>query len=87
MSILPDGPGWSPDGGKFWVKGGFVYWFDGEVTINNGFLRCMPGGYEHDNNYSAWTPEYREMIKEFFIKRRLRRDVERFVQKYKRSTC
>ena len=61
---LPDGPGWSPDGGKYWVKDGVTYWHDGQTTPNNAgiFFRVMPGGYEHDENYAAWTPEHRAAV-------------------------
>lgn len=62
---LPDGPGWSPDGGQFWVKGDSLYWHDGDVTdLSAGCaLRTMPGGYQHDDNYSLWTDEERALIK------------------------
>lgn len=60
-----DGPGWSPDGGKFWMKDGKCYWETGHIT--NGLpLRMMPLGHEHDEDYSAWTPYQRSVaLKKF----------------------
>ena len=58
---LPDGPGWSPDGGKFWVKGDLLYWSDGSVwdMRDGGIIRTMPNGYQHDEDYSSWSEERR----------------------------
>ena len=54
MGFLPNGSGWSPDGGPFWKKGDFVYWSDGDITDlrDGGVFRTMPGGYEHAEDYS-----------------------------------
>jgi len=45
---LPEGPGWSPDGGKFWVKGDLLYWHDGTIwDMRDGcIIRSMH--YDHD---------------------------------------
>jgi hypothetical protein len=58
---MQDGPGWSPDGGKFWVRDNVIYWESGEVTqLGPGvFFRTMPGGYDHDEDYSSLTDEQR----------------------------
>ena len=50
---LPDGPGWSPDGGKYWVNDNRVYWHNGVMLDlrEGGVFRIMPGGYEHSENY------------------------------------
>lgn len=57
---LPDGPGWSPDGGYFWVKGDTLYWEDGATwDMNDGcVIRVGFGPYECEN-FSAWTDEQR----------------------------
>ena len=64
---IADGPQWSPDGGKLWAKNNVVYWEDGDVTDLNEkgpfcCLRLMPGGYEHNEDYSAWTTEHRAQV-------------------------
>jgi len=65
---LPAGPGWSPDGGKFWVKDNLVYWSDGDITDmnNGGVFRTMPGNYTHEENYSEWSDEKRAEVKAKF---------------------
>ena len=55
---IPDGPGWSPDGGEYWVRDGKVYWEDGTVReLSKSLFRTMPGGYQHANDYSAMITE------------------------------
>lgn len=50
---LPDGPGYSPDGGNFWCKGELVYWEDGEVTkLSDGVFRAL--SYTTGVDYSQW---------------------------------
>ena len=35
--IVPDGKGWSPDGGYFTSKDNIIYWDDGDVSnLNDG---------------------------------------------------
>ena len=53
IMVLPDGPGWSPDGGKYWVNDNVVYWHDSDVSDLNegGFIRVMPSGFDHNENY------------------------------------
>lgn len=48
---LPDGPGWSPDGGRCWINDNVVYWHDGEISDLNegGVIRFM--NYVHNENY------------------------------------
>lgn len=54
---LPNGPGFSPDGGRFWVKGNLLYWKDGEVwDMTEGWvIRAMM--YDEGDDYS--DPKYR----------------------------
>lgn len=45
--VLPDGEGWSPDGGRGMVKNNIIYWEDGDVTDLNVVglaVRWMPKG-------------------------------------------
>ncbi len=59
---LPEGPGYSPDGGACWIRAGKIYWADGDVTnVGNGFIRYMP--MEEGEDYSAWTDEHRAKVK------------------------
>ena len=65
---LPDGGGWSPDGGSFWVQGELVYWADGDITkqdMHNIFRTLDYGRPEGDGteNYSKWTPEHRAKVR------------------------
>ena len=59
---LPEGPGWSPDGGKFWVKGDLLYWHDGTIwDMRDGcIIRSMH--YDHDEDYSAWSDDKRAAV-------------------------
>lgn len=59
MSWLEDGPGWSPDGGQYWVRDGKAYWHNGDVTdLSKGlWFRTMP--FKHTENYSLWSEEER----------------------------
>lgn len=68
----PQGPGYSPDGGKYWIKGHFIYWHDGQVgDLRDGLMiRVMPGGYHHDENYSAWSDEHRAKVKQEWAEKR-----------------
>ena len=67
---LPDGPGWSPDGGDFWVNGDLLYWNDGSVWDMNdgGVIRTMPGDpipeseWGKYENYSGWSDEKRSAL-------------------------
>ncbi len=60
---MNDGPGWSPDGGKFWKKGDKLYWHDGEVTNANLLIRVGMSGTSCDHeDYSAWSDEKRAAI-------------------------
>ena len=63
----PNGPSWSPDGGRFWRKDGKLYWSDGEITDDGGIMRempTMPGvDYSHYENYSEWSDEKRAEVK------------------------
>lgn len=54
---LPNGPGFSPDGGRFWVKDNLLYWQDGEVwDMTEGWIiRAVT--WEKGDNYS--DPKYR----------------------------
>jgi hypothetical protein len=53
---------WSPDGGRFVFCEGKTYWSDGDVT--DGLpLRMMPFGGEHNEDYSAWSDEYRAKVR------------------------
>ena len=63
MQRIPDGPGWSPDGGKFWVNGGVLYWEDGDAwdMTSGGVIRTGLGPYTHED-YSAWTDERRAEV-------------------------
>jgi hypothetical protein len=65
MLFLPEGPGWSPDGGRFWVKDGKSYWEDGDITdlsIEGHLFRTMPGNASGED-YSAWSEEKRSAEK------------------------
>lgn len=68
----PQGPGWSPDGGRYWIKGHFIYWHTGHVgDLRDGAVfRVMPGGYQHDEDYSAWTDEHRAQVRKEWEERR-----------------
>lgn len=75
---LPDGPGWSPDGGDFWVKGDLLYWSDGSIwdMRDGGMIRTMPDGptpeseWHKYENFSAWSDEKRaEAVAENMAKR------------------
>lgn len=61
---LPDGPGWSPDGGKFWVKGDVLYWEDGDVwDMTDGGVIRLAGGPFHHEDYSEWSDEKRAEVR------------------------
>lgn len=63
---MKQGPGWSPNGGKYWVRDDFIYWHDGNVgQISKDEVPCRVGmhGCEHDEDYSAWTDEHRAAVK------------------------
>ena len=79
---LPDGPGWSPDGGYFWVKGDTLDWEDGATwDMNDGcVIRVGFGPYECEN-FSAWTDERRAAALAAAAERReqIMRDIERHV--------
>ncbi len=48
---IKEGPGWSPDGGEFWVRDGYLYWSDGtRWDMTNGDIRI--GTASHNNDYS-----------------------------------
>lgn len=59
---LPDGPGYSPDGGKFCVKDGVLYWHDGTFRKLDGswMVRTMP--MNHGQDYSAFSDEERAAL-------------------------
>ena len=91
---LPDGPGWSPDGGEYWVKNDVMYWHDGDVTrLERGIaVRTMP--IDHGHDYSAWNDEKRAEVAEEWRLKRLaygdqrkarERDVERWVKSAKKK--
>lgn len=46
MNVMkfPDGPGWSPDGGGYTVRGDVLTWDDGDVwdMRDGGMIRTMP---------------------------------------------
>ena len=73
QSQLPQGPGWSPAGGEFWVRGNFIYWSDGDVgdlRLGQGPCSVGFGNYEGVEDFSAWTDEHRAEVKKSFAKRR-----------------
>lgn len=66
---VPNGPGWSPDGGNYWAKDNVLYWHDGDITklgpgiaVRLGF----PGSNDNGEDYSAWTDEHRAEVKAKF---------------------
>lgn len=86
---MRDGPGWSPDGGKFWVRGGFIYWEDGSIgDISKGECPCrvMPGGYDHSEDFSAWTEEHRAEVKKQLAEQRAeqKRTEDAWLEKHSR---
>jgi hypothetical protein len=58
---LPDGPGYSPDGGRYWVKGNLLFWSDGGIWDMNegGLIRTLPELGMHAENFSLWSDEKR----------------------------
>jgi hypothetical protein len=63
---LPDGPGYSPDGGRGEVKGNIVYWEYGDVTdlnVSGIAVRWMPRGGFHVPNYRHRKEYHGEGIK------------------------
>ena len=63
-----EGPGWSPDGGRFWRKDGKLYWEDGDITEDGGIMREMPdlrpkSEWKEGENYSLWSDEKRAEVK------------------------
>jgi len=61
---LPDGPGFSPDGGAYWKKGDRIYFYDGDVYFaaeKGPFMRWMPT--ETGEDFSAWSDEERAIAK------------------------
>lgn len=70
---MQEGPGWSPDGGRFWVRAGFIYWENGDIgDISKGQCpgRIMPGGNNHGEDFSAWTDEHRAKVKKQWAEQR-----------------
>jgi len=68
MREWPQGPGFSPDGGCFWSRGGKLYWEDGEITEDTIIFRGMPMTSGED--YSAWSDEKRAEVKASVAQRR-----------------
>jgi hypothetical protein len=64
---LPQGPGWTPDGGVFWVRDNFIYWPDGDIwDMNKGQIPCRtwdPGNLDKTEDFSQWSDEKREAIR------------------------
>jgi hypothetical protein len=63
---MNQGPGWSPDGGRFWVRGTNIYWEDGSIgdlTTGRG-VPCRVGIHNtfHNEDYSKWTDEQRAQV-------------------------
>ena len=67
--VLKQGPGWSPDGGKFWIDNDKIYWHDGDIDDISLPIRVMPG-YSHDEDYSQWSDEHRAMVKAEWVEKR-----------------
>jgi hypothetical protein len=63
---MPDGPGWSPDGGYYYVRDGMIYWSDGEVgDTRKGQGPCRLGvnsDYSHVEDFSQWSDEKRAAV-------------------------
>ena len=62
MYDLPNGGGWSPDGGSFWVRDHKAYWATGEITdlSQTGMaFRVGSSGDSKGEDYSKWTDEQR----------------------------
>ena len=80
-SPLPDGPHWTPDGGRFWAKGGKYYWPDGDVTTNQP-LRLWDTNVtpESVEDYSAWSDEKRAAV--VAESKRKRDDMQKQMEEY-----
>lgn len=73
MLTMDQGPGWSPDGGYFWVRGDFIYWADGEVgQISKGNFPCRQGFGDYSNveDFSAWSDKKRASVLAETIRKR-----------------
>lgn len=57
-----DGPGWSPDIGKFWFKDGLTYCEDGDVLPPDAIYRISSQIHEVED-YSAWSDEKRAAVR------------------------
>lgn len=68
MNTKELGPGSSPDNGSFWRKGGRIYFEDGSVFDDAGFVQReslfeIPESEWHKyENYSAWSDEKRAEV-------------------------
>ena len=63
---MNQGPGWSPDGGYFWVRGHEIFWEDGsigDITTGKGVpCRVGIGAPPTIEDYSQWTDEHRARV-------------------------
>jgi len=63
--FLQEGPGFSPDGGRLFVREGVIYWANGDVTPAEGpqiMIRYMP--CDDGEDYSLWTDDQRARRRE-----------------------
>jgi hypothetical protein len=59
---MNQGPGWSPDGGYFWVRGSKMYWEDGDVwELKPGKAPVIRLAVHKVNceDFSKWSDEKR----------------------------
>ena len=78
MKWLKDGPGFSPDGGRFWKRGDKIFWEDGEITsaTSEGVFRCMKIKGRDCEDFSQRSEEKRKAVQAEYAKRRHEADTD-----------